>query len=135
MTTDGGPPTRTDWAERLLRDEILTGRLRPGEHLKINVLVDRYDGLSPTPVREALSRLAGSGFVEVLPRGARRAAAASRAGLRALVENRLRLEAAALERAVSRGHAAWDALVEATHHDLGVVSEAATRTDESAAAG
>jgi GntR family transcriptional regulator, carbon starvation induced regulator len=134
MATDGGPPTRTDWAERLLRDEILTGRLRPGEHLKINVLVDRYDGLSPTPVREALSRLAGSGFVEVLPRRGMRVAAASRAELRDLVENRLRLEAAALERAVSRGDAAWDALVEATHHDLGVVSEAATRTDESAAA-
>ena len=134
MSTDAGPPTRTDWAERLLRDEILTGRLRPGEHLKLNVLLERYEGLSPTPAREALSRLAGSGLVEVLPRRGMRVAPASRAELRDLVENRVRLEADALERAVARGDAAWDALLEATHNELGLVSEAATRTDDSAAA-
>jgi DNA-binding GntR family transcriptional regulator len=67
-----GPPTRTDWAEQILRGEILTGRLRPGARLKIGELVARYEGLSPTPVREALSRLAGAGLVEFLPqRGVR----------------------------------------------------------------
>lgn len=55
--------------ESLIR-EIVTGALRPGEHLVTQGLARRY-GVSHTPVREALIMLAGMGLVDSEPnRGA-----------------------------------------------------------------
>lgn len=53
-----------------LEDEIAEGRLAPGERLDEVTLAERF-GVSRTPVREALRRLAEAGFVEIRPhRGA-----------------------------------------------------------------
>lgn len=49
-----------------LRNEIITGKLKPGELLKEVELASQL-GLSPTPVREALVQLAGQGLVEIEP--------------------------------------------------------------------
>jgi len=51
-----------DW----LRDEILSGRLRPGQTLSENELAQRF-GVSRTPVREALIRLESESLVLVRP--------------------------------------------------------------------
>jgi DNA-binding GntR family transcriptional regulator len=99
-----GPPTRTDWAEQILRGEILTGRLRPGDRLKIGGLVARYEGLSPTPVREALSRLAGAGLVEFLPQRGVRVSEGSKEDLIDVYQNRILLETRALRQSMSAGH-------------------------------
>ena len=50
-----------------LENMILTGALAPGERLDENRLADRF-GVSRTPVREALQKLATSGLVEQFPR-------------------------------------------------------------------
>lgn len=52
-----------------LIDKIMAGRLEPGEPLGEHALAERF-GVSRTPVREALHRLAQNGLAE---RGARRA--------------------------------------------------------------
>ena len=66
--------TNTAWVYDLLRDDILTLAVSPGEDLDEAGLVKRF-GLSRTPVREALIRLAADGLVELLPnRGAKVAA-------------------------------------------------------------
>jgi DNA-binding GntR family transcriptional regulator len=55
-----------DRAYRILRDAIVTGELPPGAAIRDVDLAQRV-GLSRTPVREALARLADDGLVETKP--------------------------------------------------------------------
>jgi DNA-binding GntR family transcriptional regulator len=50
-----------------LRDRILTGRLRPGDRLDLDVLSAEF-GTSRTPIREALLELSYEGLVAITPR-------------------------------------------------------------------
>jgi len=50
-----------------LEEDILTGRVQPGDHLEEQVLAKRF-GVSRTPIREALLHLAASGLVDNIPR-------------------------------------------------------------------
>ena len=66
--------TNTAWLYEKLRRAILSLSVQPGENLEEKELVERF-GISRTPVREALIRLASDGLVVLLPnRGARVAA-------------------------------------------------------------
>jgi DNA-binding GntR family transcriptional regulator len=49
-------PTLADQAYRALREEIISGKLKPGERLTERHIATRL-GVSPTPIREALQRL------------------------------------------------------------------------------
>jgi DNA-binding GntR family transcriptional regulator len=65
------PVTSAERALATLRDLIMGGELAPGARLGEVEIADRL-GVSRTPVREALSRLAAAGLVEIAPnRGAR----------------------------------------------------------------
>jgi DNA-binding GntR family transcriptional regulator len=112
------PPTRTDWAESLLRRDILAGRLRPGERIKIAELLVRHPGLSATPLREALSRLAGAGLVKFVPQRGVRVAAGSREDLADAYELRKLLESDALRRSMARGTDQWHGELEKAFQDL-----------------
>ncbi|MEV0962006.1 MULTISPECIES: GntR family transcriptional regulator [unclassified Streptomyces] len=46
-----------------LRDEVLAGRLRPGQEFTVKQIAEQY-GVSTTPVREALVDLAGQGLLD-----------------------------------------------------------------------
>jgi DNA-binding GntR family transcriptional regulator len=60
-------PNLKDEAATYLRDEILAGRLKPGDRIdQDRVAADL--GISRLPVREALITLSGEGMVEMLPR-------------------------------------------------------------------
>jgi DNA-binding GntR family transcriptional regulator len=52
----------SDWVLDWLRENILSGRLQPGEQLPLITLANQV-GLSTTPIREALSRLRDEGLV------------------------------------------------------------------------
>lgn len=52
---------------RLVRDDLVAGILKPDAHVDAVRLAARHRA-SPTPVREALSRLHGEGFLAVTPR-------------------------------------------------------------------
>jgi DNA-binding GntR family transcriptional regulator len=72
-------------SERLreaIEEEVATGRLKPGTHLDEIELAERF-GVSRTPIREALSLLAGEGLVEIRPR---RGAVVAQASTQRLVE-------------------------------------------------
>ncbi|WP_127090891.1 GntR family transcriptional regulator [Aquabacter cavernae] len=66
-----------------LEEEIVAGRLRPGQRLDEASLAERF-GVSRTPIREALILLAASGLVEIRPR---RGAFVALLGPRALIES------------------------------------------------
>ncbi len=60
-------PTLSALAYENIKQQILSGKIRPGE--KINI--DQYSeqlGVSATPVREALSKLQHEGLVQYIPR-------------------------------------------------------------------
>lgn len=62
--------TRRSNAQRLrdaLEDDIVNGRLRPGDRLDPEQLSERF-GVSRTPVREAIQQLSASGLVRVAPK-------------------------------------------------------------------
>jgi DNA-binding GntR family transcriptional regulator len=50
-----------------IEEEVATGKLAPGTHLDEIELARRF-GVSRTPIREALSLLAGEGVVDIRPR-------------------------------------------------------------------
>jgi DNA-binding GntR family transcriptional regulator len=59
-----------DQVTNLIREDILAGRVTPGERLKTSELAKRL-GFSPMPLREALRKLEGEGLVSIEPnRGA-----------------------------------------------------------------
>lgn len=61
-------PTATDRIEEALMEDIATGRLKPGQRLDELALTQRF-GVSRTPIREALNRLAAQGIL--VPSGLR----------------------------------------------------------------
>jgi len=54
--------SKADQMYSVLRDEILTGELRPGDSLSVLKIADRF-GASRTPVRDAFIRLESDGLV------------------------------------------------------------------------
>jgi len=59
--------TLTEQAYRVIEEQIVTLRLRPGEILSEQMLSATYK-FGRTPVREALQRLAREGLITILPR-------------------------------------------------------------------
>jgi len=100
-----------------IRREILNGAWRPGERLQPGDLADRYS-TSTTVVREALTRLAGEGFVSLVPNRGFFVPTLSLESLRDLTEVRCRTEALAIELALERGDVAWESALIASHHTL-----------------
>ncbi|GAA4509025.1 MULTISPECIES: GntR family transcriptional regulator [Nonomuraea] len=60
------PLTRKEAVLRQLRDEIITGRLKPGAAIKDAEIAARL-GVSITPVREAVTQLAAEGLIDISP--------------------------------------------------------------------
>ncbi|MEU4776525.1 GntR family transcriptional regulator [Micromonospora sp. NPDC023633] len=63
--TDGQHRTLADSATAVLHEAILTGRLPAGTPLRLNEMADLL-GMSMSPVRESIRRLAALGLVEVV---------------------------------------------------------------------
>jgi DNA-binding GntR family transcriptional regulator len=99
-----------------LRELILDGDLRPGTRLGEVELADRL-GVSRTPVREALSRLAAEGLVQVVPNRGARVATWTVAELEGVFELRASLEPQLTGFAVAR----------ARQHDVDALDELAAR--------
>jgi DNA-binding GntR family transcriptional regulator len=99
-----------------LRFAILGGTLLPGEELRDTALAS-WLGVSVTPVRQALARLAGEGLVEIEPNQPKRVAPLDRESAIAIID---------LVKALSLTAVTW-ALAKITEDDLVPMHEASQR--------
>ncbi len=113
-----------------LRSDIIMGRLRPGQKLRLEHLRESYDAGANT-LREALSRLAANGFVVAESQRGFEVTPISAAGLHDIAALRLLLEEHALARSFSTGGLDWESHVIAAHHRLDAHEERLEAGDSS----
>ncbi len=111
------PRSQASAAYARLREDILSGRLKPGEKLKINDLASLLQ-VSPGAIREALSRLVPEQLVISRDQKGFIVTPLSVEDLEDLTDMRCEVETIALRRSVARGDVAWESLVLATAHRL-----------------
>lgn len=109
--------TLADATEAQLRLDIIAGDLLPASALRIAELRERYD-VGATPLREALTRLAGEGLVELEANKGFRVKALSGEDLADIAYMRTALETTAIRTAIERGDDGWEAAILATLHRL-----------------
>lgn len=112
-------------AFRLLREDIVHGRLAPGSRLRVELLRARY-GFGATPLREALSRLVETGLVDAIAQRGFRVAPVSQTDLDDVTEHRIALEVLALRDSIAHKTAAWEASVVTSHYMLARAEAALT---------
>ncbi|MEZ5649108.1 MAG: GntR family transcriptional regulator [Burkholderiaceae bacterium] len=89
-------PPRADIAHRRLREQIMENRWPPGHWALERDLCDML-GMSRTPVREAMVRLADEGLIEIVPRHGLRVQSLSATMMREVYQVLGALEAVAAE--------------------------------------
>lgn len=100
-----------------LKERLLNGAYAPASKLTIELLAGDF-GVSPSSVREALSRLTSDGLVRAIPQRGFVVAEVSREELRNLTEVRLEIEAKCLSRSIRDGDLAWEARLLSSWHLL-----------------
>lgn len=100
-----------------LRNEIITGRLAPGERLKVETLKENY-GAGASPIREALSLLTSDQLVERLDQRGFRVAPTSRQQFQEILNLRCTLEDMALRQSIAAGGQSWEENLVIVHHYL-----------------
>ena len=86
---------------KLLRDRIVFGEYTPGSRVEVKKLKDELN-VSPQPVKEAIFRLAGEGFITIFPRRGTYVREASLKELIDMVEARVFYETSAIEIAIGK---------------------------------
>jgi GntR family transcriptional regulator, carbon starvation induced regulator len=107
----------TTLAFERLRQDILSGALRPEERLRIQALSERY-GIGATAIREALSRLVPDGLVASEDQRGFFVAPVSRDDLIDLTQTRIEIEQVALRLAAERGDVDWESQLLSCFHRL-----------------
>ena len=112
-----GRQTEATQLTELLREEIVSGAVQPGQKLKLVPLAKRFD-VSRGPLREAASRLAAEGLVRIEDQRGFRVTPVSREDLLDVTQTRKRIETLALRDAIAHGDLTWEGQVMATCHVL-----------------
>lgn len=100
-----------------LRDDIVEGRLAPGEKLRVEHLKARYQVGAGT-LREAITRLVSDALVVAEGQRGFRVAPMALADLEDLTRLRLHIEIDALRESIRRGDAAWRAQLQKAYDEL-----------------
>ena len=111
------PKTLADSVYQQIRNDIITGKLKPDSKLKIEQLRQNYN-VGATPVREALSRLSASGFVVIEGQRGFKVGPVSAEELEDITEMRIMLELKALRKSILNGDDNWESRVVASYYQL-----------------
>ena len=103
--------------EALVRSDIINGRLMPGSRLPLKTLAEHYQA-GTIPLREALSRLAASGFIKAEQQKGFSVNRISADEIRDITRVRIQIESQALTDAIQHGDVEWETRVLAAHHRL-----------------
>lgn len=103
--------------EARVRQDIINGRLAPGSRLRLKDLAESY-GAGVIPLREALSRLAATGFVSSAEQKGFSVGRISAEEIRDITNTRLHIECEALAESIKRGDLDWESRIIAAHHRL-----------------
>ena len=116
-TVDEQPPTQssTQRAYLALRNDIIFGRIQPGERLKIDALKESLE-TGASPVREALSLLTSDQLVDRIDQRGFRVAATSREQFGEILDLRCNLEDLAVRDSVKHADSAWEDALVLSHH-------------------
>jgi GntR family transcriptional regulator, carbon starvation induced regulator len=114
---DGGSSTLSQMAAERVRTAILSGAIAPGTKLHILRLSEQF-GLSATPMREGLTRLASTGLVEAVGQRGFRVQPISLQDLEDIQRMRHLVEVEALRLAIAHGDMAWEQGIVAALHGL-----------------
>ncbi len=109
--------TLSESAYAQLRDDIIAGRLAPQAKLRIEELRQDYQ-TSASPLREALNRLAGEGFVTAEGQRGFRVAPVSLKDLNEITRLRILLESEAIRESIRYGDTDWEASILAAFHRM-----------------
>ncbi|MEM8540806.1 MAG: GntR family transcriptional regulator [Pseudomonadota bacterium] len=112
-----GPESMTSRAYSRLRQDIISGTLKPGQKLKIEELRVQYD-VGTSPIREALSLLTSDQFVERLDQRGFKVASVSVQEFDELLKTRCWLEEMALRESIAGGSSSWEERVVLANYRL-----------------
>lgn len=115
--------------EDVIRADIISGTLEPGRRLPASELSERY-GVSATPLREAMHRLATESLVELGQRRGATVAPISTAELLEVYFLRQVLESVAVERSIERSDDVWRSAIKTVYDDFERLTAAGTPTTE-----
>ena len=109
--------SKTSETYSALKSNLLNGRFKPGEQLRIDAISSTFD-VSKGAVREALARLTSDGLVDNTPQKGFVVAPVSIEDLIDLTGVRIELENRCLALAIERGDLAWEGRVLSAYHLL-----------------
>jgi len=121
-----GPDTLAGRAFKLIRAEIIAGRLAPNQRLRLEELRETYQ-VGFSPIREALVQLHSEGLVVLEKMKGYRVAPVSIDHLHDLTQVRIETESLGLTWAIERGDASWEADVLGAFHRLSKQSKSSPR--------
>jgi GntR family transcriptional regulator, carbon starvation induced regulator len=109
--------TLADAAYKLIREDIISGALKPSEKLKFTNMVTRYE-FGVSPLREALARLSSDHLVLLEGQRGFTVAPASREELLDVSRVRQLVEAEAVALSIKNGNVEWEAGIVAAYFRL-----------------
>jgi GntR family carbon starvation induced transcriptional regulator len=126
---DTGSQTLSSSIAGNLREAIASGRIPPGAKLRLEELRAGF-GVSLSPLREALSRLAAEGFVVLEDQRGYSVAPVSEAHLDEVTKLRTLVETYALRESIAAGDDAWEGGIVARLYRLNKLGQAHGATDD-----
>ena len=107
----------SDDGYRRIRTDVVFGRLKPGQKLKLDGLKETY-GVSVSTLREILNRLVAEGFVIAEGKRGFEVSPVTAENLKELAALRLLLETHAMRVSFEKADVEWEGRVVSAHHKL-----------------